>query len=139
MSRQPKKKADHTQAHTELVEEVANYLQKELNLLFWKNPTGAYSRGGKLIAYGRRGSSDIIGCFRGRMVNIECKTGSGRLDHSQKKYRDLMEAEGGIYAVVRCWGDAKRLIACLRASLPVQRPLLLGYQPTPENFFRAVG
>jgi len=135
-STKQKSEYDRTEAHTALVDEVAKYLQEDLGLYFWKNPSGKYNRDGKPIYYGRRGSADIIGCFRGFFVNIECKTGSGRLDYSQKKYKEAMEAEGGIYAAVRCWGDAKRLVACLRASLPSQRPLLLGYQPTPASFFR---
>jgi hypothetical protein len=124
---------NNSKEHTELVNEVVEYLRDNQGLLFWPNPSGAYSRKGKTIYYGRRGSADIIGCFRSRTINIECKTGSGRQEYIQKKFQGQLEAEGGIYAVVRCWGDAKRLLRELQAVLPLPKAINLNYLPATNQ------
>ena len=135
--RKTKKKSeyDRTEAHTKLVKETQEYLSDHLGL-FWKNASGAARHRGNFYAYGFRGSPDIIGCYRSRFVGVECKTGRATQSTYQKDFQKKFEAAGGIYAVVRCWGDVRQLAACLRASLDPDPPLVLGYQPTPASFFR---
>jgi len=71
--------------------------------VFWQNDTGtARSMDGKrTIRFGLVGSSDIIGCLRGRFVGIEVKTVTGKQRDSQKNFERLIKAVGGVYIVAR--------------------------------------
>ena len=135
--RKTNKKSEHdrTEAHTKLVKEAQEYLRDHLGF-FWKNASGAARHRGNFYAYGYPGSPDIIGCYRSRVIGIECTTGGATQNKTQRDFQKRFEAAGGIYAVVRCWGDVRQLAACLRASLDPDLPLVLGYQPTPASFFR---
>ena len=59
---------------------------------------------GKLIVTktpGSVGCSDIVGCYRGDFIGIECKAPGGKLSDSQLKWQDhLVKNSGGTYAVV---------------------------------------
>jgi len=46
--------------------------------------------------------ADISGIARdGRKIEIECKTGSGRLNDAQKRWRDNMRRWNGIWILAR--------------------------------------
>lgn len=74
--------------------------------LFYRNNTGEGELRGRWIAFGLRGSGDIMGCYRGRAVAIECKARKGRLAKSQKDFRVAWERAGGLYIVARSVEDA---------------------------------
>ncbi len=52
---------------------------------------------------GTNGSADISATIAGRSVKIEVKIGKDKLSEDQKKYRDQIEASGGIYIVARSY------------------------------------
>ena len=71
----------------------------------WRNNTGVYpeTRGGvkRWIAYGCKGSPDIITVYRGRFVGLETKTQKGAQSDDQKAFQAKLEKAGGIYVLLR--------------------------------------
>lgn len=63
------------------------------------NPT---TRKRYLIRLGESGSPDVIGVLPpdGRFLGVECKRVKKIISNSQKKFRDTIEAVGGLYLVV---------------------------------------
>jgi Holliday junction resolvase len=50
--------------------------------------------------YGRSGVPDIIACYKGRFVAIECKAGKGKLTELQKYNIEQIQATEGLAIVV---------------------------------------
>jgi hypothetical protein len=70
----------------------------------WRQNSGAYkSEAGTWVRYGFTGCPDIIAVAKGtgQFVGIECKAGKNDLSEHQKRFRDRLEAEGGLYIVAR--------------------------------------
>jgi hypothetical protein len=88
--------------------------------LWWKNPVGFDHE--KKIHYGLfKGSSDLIGCFRGRFIGVELKTPAGRQSPEQKKWQGQVEDRGGgLYFIVRSEDDAHALLAELHRRFPAE-------------------
>ena len=70
-------------------------------VFFWKE------RGGP---YGCTGIPDIICCYKGRFIGLECKLPSGRLTELQKRAIEKINRAGGIACRVESVEDAKRVI-----------------------------
>lgn len=101
MSTAPLNPADRTSAHTALVGDVIRRLGRRWVL--WENRTGTVAtRDGRYIAYGLKGSADILGFLPGGyFLAIECKTGNGQLDPRQLAFRRTVERHGGCYVIAR--------------------------------------
>jgi len=86
--------------------------------VWWLNPTG-FDHETK-AHYGLfKGSSDIVGCFRGRFIGVELKTPIGRQSPDQKKWQATVEERGGgLYFLVRSEDDAHALLAELHRRFP---------------------
>jgi len=68
--------------------------------------------------YGSSGVSDIVVCFDGRFIAIECKAGKNKLSELQKMFQEKVAAAGGLALVInesnvetlsgiiRQWNDA---------------------------------
>lgn len=52
-----------------------------------------------------RGSSDLVGWFRGRFLAIECKTQRGRVSAEQQNFIDVVNSNGGIGIIARSSAD----------------------------------
>lgn len=50
--------------------------------------------------YGRVGIPDIICCYRGRFIGIECKAGKGKTTILQDRELDSIKDRGGIALVI---------------------------------------
>lgn len=50
--------------------------------------------------YGRSGVPDIIGCYKGKFIAIECKAGNGKTTALQDKNIDAIRAQNGRALVV---------------------------------------
>ena len=50
--------------------------------------------------YGRSGVPDIVACYRGRFLGIECKAGKGTTTALQEKNLQEITANGGVAVVV---------------------------------------
>ncbi len=123
---------NNSKEHTELVSETVDYLRQNLGF-FWKNATGSAKHRGRFYSYGLPGSPDVIGCFRSKFIGIEIKTGTARQSPNQKSFQKRFEAEGGIYAICRCYGDVKRLAAQLRHLVPEGMEPHLDFQPSSDQ------
>lgn len=51
--------------------------------------------------YGASGVPDIIACYKGRFIGIECKAGKNQITHLQGANLDKIRAQGGIALVIR--------------------------------------
>jgi hypothetical protein len=69
--------------------------------------------------YGRAGIPDIIGCFMGLFVAIECKAGKGKLTVLQEREIAAIVAAGGFTFVARedNIDELKGLLICLIQEL----------------------
>jgi Holliday junction resolvase len=53
------------------------------------------------MGLGRSGIPDIIGCYNGRFIAIECKAGKGKTTTLQERELQLIKAAYGFAVVVR--------------------------------------
>ena len=53
------------------------------------------------MGLGRSGIPDIIGCYNGRFIAIECKAGKGQLTALQARELGSIKAAGGLTFVAR--------------------------------------
>lgn len=49
------------------------------------------------------GSADISSTYKGRSIKIEVKIGKDKMSEAQYKYKESIEAAGGIYLVAQTW------------------------------------
>jgi hypothetical protein len=104
--------------HGELVNEIL--LTVSPLGLAWSNQTGQGWAGKHLgrnhaghtvianarpVKFGLPGSTDILACIAGRMVTIEVKTGSGRLQQNQKDFRTAAARAGALHIEARSVDD----------------------------------
>lgn len=94
----------------------------------------ALSRAGALVqrnnsgllvgANGRRvraaipGAADIVACYDGWFLAIECKTAKGRETRSQELYEKAVIMAGGVYLVCRDAAEIPDLLAKIDAARP---------------------
>lgn len=76
--------------------------------MFYRNNTGAGLVHGRWIEFGCPGSGDIMGCYRGRAVAIECKASRGRQRKTQQDFQIAWEAAGGLYILAKSLDDVLR-------------------------------
>jgi Holliday junction resolvase len=50
--------------------------------------------------YGRAGIPDIIGCYSGRFIAVECKAGKGVVTELQKRELERIKNAGGLAYVI---------------------------------------
>ena len=69
----------------------------------WPNNTGVGRdmSGERIIRFGLKGSSDIIGIYKGLFLGIEVKTGSATQRKEQINFQKMVDSLGGIYVVCR--------------------------------------
>ncbi|MBR4538499.1 MAG: VRR-NUC domain-containing protein [Clostridia bacterium] len=71
------------------------------DVFFWKEHGGPY---------GTSGIPDIIICYKGRFIGMECKLPGGRLTELQKRALDKINRAGGIARRVESVADAMEII-----------------------------
>lgn len=76
---------------------------------------GAYYFFPVTSGYGRSGVMDIVACYRGRFIGIECKAGANRPTALQESEMRKVEAAGGVTLVIR--EDTINLLVELLESL----------------------
>lgn len=120
-----KEKCPHGSAeeHTQLVNDVLVELSKLDYVRAWKNQTGVAEMGDRIVRFGLKGSSDIIGLVRhkfhdvGVFIGIECKTGGAVQTPQQKSFQAMIERFGGFYLVVRDPAEALQFVKRVATSL----------------------
>jgi Holliday junction resolvase len=66
---------------------------------------GAYYFMPVQTGFGKR-TVDILACYKGRFIAIECKRAEGgKVTKIQKDTLDKIAKQGGISVVARCWAD----------------------------------
>ena len=71
------------------------------DVFFWKEHGSVY---------GTNGVPDIICCYKGRFLGLECKLPGGRLTKLQKRTIDKINRAGGVACRVESVEDVKRVI-----------------------------
>ena len=66
--------------------------------------------------YGKSGIPDIITCYKGRFIAIECKAGKGQVTALQKYNIDQIKANQGL-AIVINEGNIEELLTLLKEVL----------------------
>lgn len=89
-----------------LERDIVTAIKKYLALLgsdvfFWKEHGSVY---------GTNGVPDIICCYKGRFLGLECKLPGGRLTELQKRAIEKINHAGGVACRVESVEDAKRVI-----------------------------
>lgn len=81
--------------------------------LFRRNTGAAKRRGGGLVRFGLPGMSDITGILApsGKVIEIECKTSTGRLTQAQENWLAMIRKFGGIAVVARSVEDVRMALA----------------------------
>ena len=86
-----------------------------LGIYAWRNNTGAlFDKRGRVVKFGLKGSSDIIGiCPDGRFLAVECKRQGGRVRPEQIDFIEKIKKHGGVAGVVH---DTDELMKLLKES-----------------------
>lgn len=93
----------------DIVEAIKKYLASlGSNVFFWKEHGGPY---------GTSGVPDIICCYRGRFLGLECKLPTGRLTELQKRAINKINIAGGTALRVESVDDVKKVIQLIDAEL----------------------
>ncbi len=75
----------------------------------WRNNTGAYRANGRMVHYGKVGSGDVIGVYRGYFVSIETKTPHDTASIAQLNFVTLISMAGGYAIFAHSLDDAIEL------------------------------
>lgn len=83
---------------------------EELGAYLWRNNTGGfYDARGRFVRYGLcKGSSDLIGVYKGRFLAIEVKMPNKKPSLEQIKFINWINEKGGIAFVATCAEDVKK-------------------------------
>lgn len=84
--------------------------------VFWRQNSGSALSpdGARRIKLAPIGSADVVGVLRGRFVEVEVKTRTGKQRPEQAAHQAAVERAGGIYIVAR---SAEEAISLLRAAM----------------------
>lgn len=86
----------------EIVAAIKKYLSSlGSDVFFWKEHGSVY---------GTNGVPDIICCYKGRFLGLECKLPGGRLTKLQKRTIEKINRAGGVACRVESVEDVKRVI-----------------------------
>lgn len=97
------------QSETDLMREILAALSAAHHPdgIFWRVNVGrAINRNGSVIRFGLAGQADIAGVLRGRHVEVEVKTPSGRQSDAQRRWQAAVERASGIYVLARSVDEA---------------------------------
>lgn len=97
-----------TEEHQELVKQILIRFGSGSDFRLWPNNTGKAFRGRRLLSFGLKGSSDILGLRKdGRLVAIEVKTGNAKQNQDQINFMNMVRNFNGIYILARSIEDVK--------------------------------
>ena len=72
----------------------------------WRNNTGMARMSGRVVRFGKVGSGDVIGVYRGYFVSIETKTGRDKASPEQVEFAEQITQHGGFACFVRDLDEA---------------------------------
>lgn len=85
---------------TKLQKSIQKYLQSK----------GCYEFKVHGSAYMKAGIPDIICCYKGQFIGIECKVGRNKMSTLQEYHKELIEDAGGIHILAYSLDDVKAII-----------------------------
>lgn len=95
----------------ELQDTIRATLNQMPGVRFFRNNVGLARQANSHVAYGLGvGSGDLIGLVGGRFVSLEIKTAHGRVTDDQLRWRDTINALGGVAAIVRSVKQAVEVV-----------------------------
>lgn len=82
------------------------------DLRIWRANTGvAYGEDGRQVRFGAPGQGDLSGILRGgRRLELEVKAPGGRPTEQQARFGAMVNAMGGLWAVVRSVDEAVAVV-----------------------------
>ncbi len=86
---------------SDLIRKISEYLKTVLNLYFWKEHGGMY---------GTAGIPDLIVCYNGRFIGLECKVGKNKPTVLQAVTIKQIINAGGYATVVRTVEEVREII-----------------------------
>jgi len=97
---------------------VADTPEKKVKLAVKKilDSLGIYHFSPFMAGMGRAGVPDIIACYNGRFLGIECKAGKGKTTALQDRELAAIDAAGGLTFVARETNldELKETLTCLK-------------------------
>lgn len=100
---------NHPVLEEQLIPTLIEILTGGTGLVLWRNPRGFDER--TKARYGLdAGAADYVGLCRGRYVEIEFKTKTGRQSPDQKAHQLTIERCKGYYSLCRSEDDARRIL-----------------------------
>lgn len=73
-----------------------------IGALVQRNNSGLFpTADGRRVRAATPGAADILCCYQGLFIAIECKSARGRQSNAQKRYQAAVERAGGIYILAR--------------------------------------
>jgi hypothetical protein len=108
-ARKPRKRAPVEDRESTVLRECLEWLRSQPDLFVWRNNSGAVQfEGGGYLAFGLKGSADIIGMTGGgRFLAIECKSRTGKQSPDQKAFEVEVLRRGGVYLLVHDFGELR--------------------------------
>lgn len=86
---------------SDLIRKISEYLKTIPNLFFWKEHGGMY---------GTAGIPDLIVCYKGRFIGLECKVGKNKPTVLQAVTVKQIINTGGYATVVRTVEEVRTII-----------------------------
>lgn len=99
--------------HTNLIKLSLIALSQNNLATAWQNDTGVgrSMTGDRVIKFGLKGSSDIIGITRsGKFLAVEIKVGKDNLRPEQLVFKDVVEKNNGKYFLIRNEDEINNMI-----------------------------
>lgn len=81
-----------------LTQMILQYLNAQPSTVAWRNVANRV-KGRKFT--GKKGVGDIVGCYRGRHIEIEVKVGRDQISPDQAEHGAAIIEAGGVYLVAR--------------------------------------
>lgn len=89
----------------DLIKKISEYLKTVNDLFFWKEHGGQY---------GTAGIPDLIVCYKGRFIGLECKVGRNKATILQEVTIKQILRAGGYAMVVRTVEEVKEIIEAFK-------------------------
>lgn len=93
------KKIGSTELHQYIVKNILLAMTTKYSRV-WANNTGMIKTDDRVVRFGLKGSSDIIGIYKGLFLGIEVKTGNAVQNKFQKNFEKMICQMGGIYVLI---------------------------------------
>ena len=112
----------NTAAHQTLVDDLLLTFGARPYVRLWKQPVGKARalHSQRVISFGVPGMADLGGILAcGRRLEVEVKTGTGRLSPDQARWRATIERFRGVYTLARSCDDLEETLRSHLSECPV--------------------